>query len=285
LINIGDFNNLKIARKTGFGYYLDAETGRMGDDILLPLGNTEGVDFESGDEVSAFIYRDSSDRIVATLKKPEAKVGDIAYLKVVSKTKIGSFISIGLERDVFVPLKEENFKLEPGKSYLFYIYVDKTGRLAATTFIDRYLLPSENYNIGDEVLATAYGYQTNGSVMMAVENKYIGVILRNEYFSPIVPGEKVSVRIKKIYEDGKLGLTPRKAAPVERKELEDKILEYLESHDGFMPFNDKSSPEEIKEVFHESKNYFKNALGGLMKQRLITQDEEGTRLIGGKVHA
>lgn len=284
MINIGEYNNLKVARKTGFGYYLSADTGRLGDDVLLPFGNCGDRELENGDDVNAFIYRDSSDRIIATLKTPEAKVGDIAYLKVVSKTKIGSFVSIGLERDVFVPLKEENFKLEPGKSYLFYIYVDKTGRLAATTFIDEYLLANEFYNIGDEVSATAYGYQTNGSVMVAVENKYRGVILRNEYFAPIVPGEKISIRIKKIYEDGKLGLTPRKVASMERKELEDKILDYLEAHDGFMPFNDKSSPEEIKEVFHESKNYFKNALGGLMKKKLITQDESGTRLIGGKVH-
>lgn len=282
MINIGDYSNLKIARKTGFGYYLDAGTGRMGDDILLPLGNTDGREFDNGEEVNAFIYRDSADRVVATLKHPAAKAGDIAYLSVVSKTKIGSFINIGLERDVFVPFKEENFKLEVGKSYLFYIYVDKTGRLAATTFIDNYLITDEQYKIGDEVSATAYGYQTNGSVMMAVEDKYQGVILRNEYFSPIVPGERINVRIKKIYEDGKLGLTPRKVASIERKELEDVILDYLKSHDGFMPFNDKSSPEEIKEVFHESKNYFKNALGGLMKKRLIVQDEKGTKLMEKK---
>lgn len=282
MINIGDYNNLKVARQTGFGFYLDAGTGKLGDDILLPQGNLNGEEIQVGNEVNAFIYRDSDDRLVATLRNPAAKVGDIAYLRVVSKTKIGTFVDFGLERDIFVPIKEENYKLEPGKSYLFYIYVDKTGRLAATTFIDKYLVPNDIYAVGVEVPGTVYGYQTNGSVMVAVENRCRGVILKNEYFASITPGEVINLRVKKIYEDGKLGLTPRKAASEERQELEHKILDYLKEQNGFMPFNDKSSPEEIKEVFHESKNYFKNALGGLMKKRLIVQDEHGTRLVGEK---
>lgn len=278
MIDIGKFNLLKVARKADFGYYLDAGTGNTSDDILLPNGSTLGQDLEIGSEVETFIYRDSKDRLISTLKKPYAEVGDIAYLKVISKTEIGSFIDIGLERDVLVPRKEEDYKLEKGKSYLFYLYVDKTGRIAATAFIDKYLMPNEIYSVGDEVGGISYGYQTNGSVMVAVEKKYRGVILKNEYFSPILPGDSIKLYVKKLYEDGKLGLTPRKAPGVERIELEDKILEYLNSNNGFMPFNDKSSPEAIKEVFHESKNYFKNALGGLMKKGVVTQDENGTNL-------
>ncbi|MDP4146290.1 MAG: S1-like domain-containing RNA-binding protein [Bacillota bacterium] len=278
MINIGKFNNLRIARQSDFGYYLDAETGNTSDDILLPLNSALEKELKIEDRVDAFIYRDSKDRLIATLKTPYAQVGDIAYLRVAEITKIGAFIDIGLERDILVPIKEQNYLLENDQKYLFYIYVDKTGRLAATTYIDEYLENTEDYRVGDDVEGIAYGFQTNGSVMVAVEYKYRGVILKHEYFSRIKPGDFIQLRVKKHYEDGKMSLTPRKAPKDERLELQDTILDYLKANNGFMPYNDKSSPEDIKRVFHQSKNYFKNALGGLMRQGLIDQDENGTKL-------
>lgn len=278
MINIGDFNKLKVVRKADFGYYLDAGTGRTGDDILLPNKSALGNELNIDDEVEAFIYRDSKDRLIATLKKPLATAGDLAYLKVVSTTKIGSFVDFGLERDILVPFKEKLYGLLNNKSYLFYIYLDKTGRIAATTDIDRYLEDTDKYSVGDSVTGTVYGFQTNKSVMVAVDNMYKGVILKNEYYSDIQHGDVLDLTVIKIYEDGKLGLTPRKAGKIQRTELQDTILEYLKDHDGFMPFNDKSSPDEIYDTFHVSKNNFKNSLGGLMKRNLIAQDEKGTKL-------
>jgi len=282
MIKVGEYNNLKVVRTPEFGYFLDAETGDTDDDVLLPSKSAQGKELNIGDEVEAFIYRDSEDRIIATLKTPLAKVGDIAYLKVASKTNFGHFIDFGLERDIFVPIKEQNYNIEVGKSYLFFIYLDKSSRIAATTFIERYLDYAVDYRIGDEISGIAYGFQTNGSVLVAVDGKYQAVILKNEYFTSIILGNELKLRIKKIYEDGKLGLTPRKAAVIERTELEEEILKYLMKHDGSMAFNDKSSPVDIKETFHESKNYFKNALGGLMRKGLVTQDENGTQLIDKK---
>ena len=286
MINIGKFNTLKVARKTDFGYYLDAGTGSTRDDVLLPDNSTAGKELSVGDEVKAFIYRDSRDRIIATLNEPLAQVGDIAYLKAVSKTKVGIFVSLGLEKDVLVPFKEQQYNLEINKSYLFYIYVDKTGRIAGTTDIDRYLInmdpedetERDKYRIGDEVSGIVYGFQTNNSAMIAVDKTYRGVILNNEYFSELKEGDELNLRIIRIYEDGKLGLTSRKRPVDERLSLEEQILDYLKNNDGFMVLNDKSSPDDIRKVFNQSKNYFKNALGGLMKRGLIVQDEKGTRL-------
>lgn len=278
MISIGDFNRLKIARQTDFGWFLDAGTGSTKDDILLPNNNSLGQEFNIGDEVEAFIYRDSKDRLVATLKKPLAKVGDLAYLKVVSTTKIGSFINFGLEKDILVPLKEKLYGLQDNKSYLFYIYLDKTGRIAATTDVDRFLDTTDKYKIGDAVAGTVYGFQTNRSAMIAVDNLYRGVILHNEYFTDLHHGDVLELTVNKIYEDGRLGLTPRKSARVEVGSLQQTILEYLKAHGGSMPLNDKTSPEDIYETFHISKNYFKQALGGLMKKNLITQDSNGTKL-------
>lgn len=278
MINIGDLNNLKVVRRAEFGYYLGAGTDNTSDDILLPMKSTLGRALNIDDEVEAFVYRDSSDRLISTLKKPLAKVGDLAYLKVIDMTTIGSFIEIGLERDVLVPFKEENYKLETGRKYLFYIYLDKTGRIAATTFVDKYLYDTDSYNIDDEVEGTVYGIQTNGTVMVAVDDIYRGVILRNENYMNLTPGDRVKVRVKKYYEDGKMDLTVRKPRLEERDIVEEQILEYLKCSNGAMPYNDKSSPDEIKQVFKTSKNAFKRALGGLMKSDLILQDEEGTRL-------
>lgn len=278
MINIGDFNILKIVRKADFGYYLDAGTGKTSDDILLPNKSALNRDLNIGEEVEAFIYRDSKDRLIATLKKPLAKVGDLAYMRVVSTTKIGSFIDFGLEKDILVPHKEKLYGLKDGNSYLFYIYLDKTGRIAATTDIEAHLKTPSPYKTGATVKGIAYGFQTNKSVNVAVDKQYKGVILYNEYFTEIQYGDELELYVNKNYEDGRLGLTPRKGAGVEVGALQDVILEYLNNHDGFMPYNDKTPPEEIYKVFHESKKYFKNSLGGLMKKNLITQDETGTRL-------
>jgi uncharacterized protein len=278
MIKIGDINSLKVVRRADFGYYLGAETDSTDDDVLLPMKSTVGRALKIDDEVEAFIYRDTSDRLIATLKRPLAKVGDLAYLKVVDMTTIGSFVEIGLERDILVPFKEENYTLETGKKYLFYIYLDKTGRLAATTFIDKYLYDTDTYNIDDEVEGTVYGIQTNGTLMIAIDDIYRAVILKNENYTTIIPGDRLSVRVKKYYEDGKMDVTARKPRLEERDVVEEQILEYLTKCDGSMPYNDKSSPDDIKKTFKTSKNSFKRALGGLMKGDLITQDEDGTKL-------
>ncbi|KYH35603.1 hypothetical protein CLTEP_05470 [Clostridium tepidiprofundi DSM 19306] len=279
MVKIGEINALKVIRICDFGYYLDANTGNTDDDILLPKKSALDKELEVGQEVEAFIYKDSRDRIIATLKEPKAKVGEIAYLEVVDSTKIGYFIDFGLERDILVPFKEVAYKLEVGKKYLFYIYLDKTERIAATTYVDKHLHNTNAYDIGTEVTATVYGIQTNGSLMVAIDDTFRGVILKNEYFNHIKPGERLYVRIKKYYEDGKMGVTPRKTRLEEMSDIEYKILDYLNSKGGFMKFNDKSSPQEIKETFQTSKNTFKRALGALMKKGRISQDESGTSLI------
>ena len=233
---------------------------------------------EVGDTVKAFIYKDSEDRPSATLIYPKATVGQIAYLKVVAHTKIGSFIDIGLPKDILVPFSAKTYDLEKGNRYLFYIYLDKTGRLAATTDIDQYLTTDHEYNVGDSVTGVVYGFQTNNSAMVCVDNKYAGVILHNEYFEDLKIGDELNLKVIKIYEDDKLGLTPRQDRKEELDSLESKILSYLEGADGSMRFNDKSTPDEIAKVFNSSKKNFKRALGVLMKKNLITQDENGTYL-------
>ncbi|WP_315122385.1 S1-like domain-containing RNA-binding protein [uncultured Clostridium sp.] len=279
MIQVGDYNKLKVNRKTKIGYYLDAGTGDLNDDILLPFKECLEKEFEADDEIIVFIYRDSKDRLVATLREPLAKVGDVAYLKVKENTQIGTFLDMGIDRDLFVPLKEHKYRLNEEKSYLFYVYEDKTGRLAATVDVEEHLEIAEGYKIGDEVIGTICGLYRSENLLIAIEDKYKGIMLKNEYFISVNNGDKIKLKVKRIYEDGTLGVTTRVTGKEERTQLQEEILKYLEANGGFMPFNDNSTPEDIKETFKASKNYFKRALGGLMKKGLITQDENGTKLI------
>lgn len=280
MINIGEYNLLEVKREKDFGFYL-GDAGR--ETVLLPKSVLEGRKIEVGDNVEVFVYRDSKDRPIATFKKPLVTVGEVGYLKVVFQSEFGAFIDFGLDRDIFVPLKEQRFKLHTGTKYLFYIYLDKTGRLAATTDVENYILNAKEeeveYKVGDEVVAQVYGKTENGSVYVAIEGKYKGLILANEYYTEIYPGTEMKLRVKRLYEDGIIGLTPRKTRLNERDQIKEDILKYLKKNGGFMPFNDKSSPEDIKATFNTSKNYFKMALGGLMKDGKIVQEKEGTKLI------
>ena len=278
MIKIGDYNKLEVKREANFGFFLDGKTNNSKDDILLHNRLLNKTKIQVGDVVDAFIYIDSEGRRSATLVPTKAKVDEVAYLKVVAHTKIGSFIDIGLQKDILVPFSAKTYDLEKGQRYLFYIYLDKSGRLAATTDIDSHLTTDHTYNVGDSVEGIVYGFQTNNSAMVCVDNKYAGVILHNEYFTELKIGDKLNLNVIKIYEDGKLGLTPRQSRKEELDTLEVSIMNYLEGNDGYMRFNDKSTPEEIATVFNTSKKNFKRALGVLMKKGLISQDENGTNL-------
>ena len=279
MLRIGEYNKMKVDREKDFGFYLRELDGRA--EVLLPKSLLEGNKVSVGDEVEVFIYRDSKDRALATFKKPLAKAFDVAYLKVVQQSEFGAFIDFGLDRDIFVPLKEQRYKLHTGKKYLFYIYVDKTGRLAATTEVEPYIEVAEEgtFKVGDEVIAMVFSKTLSGTLNVAINAKYRGLVLPNEYYNEVHPGYEMNLRVKRIYEDGVIGLTPRKTRLNERDELQEKIVAYMRKNGGFMEFNDKSNPEDIKAVFGTSKNYFKMALGGLMKAGKLTQDKEGSRLI------
>ena len=279
MLNIGDYNTLRVDREKDFGFYLRDLSSK--EDVLLPKSLCEGMGIEVGQDITVFIYRDSKDRPIATFKKPLAKVGDVAYLKVVHQGEFGAFADFGLDRDILIPLKEQRYKLHTGKKYLFYIYVDKTGRLAATTEVEPYIDVAEEgtFKVGDEVTAMVFSKTPSGTLNVAIDATYRGLVLPNEYYDEVHPGYEMKLRVKRVYEDGVIGLTPRKTRLNERDELQDKIVTYMRKNGGFMEFNDKSNPEDIRAIFGTSKNYFKMALGGLMKAGKLAQDAEGSRLL------
>ncbi|QEK12864.1 S1 RNA-binding domain-containing protein [Crassaminicella thermophila] len=277
MIEVGKFNKLKVANIVQIGAYLDAMTDNPNDNILLP-NNQLPDNIKVGDILDVFIYRDSKDRLIATRKKPFAQVGELAYLKVVQTTKIGAFLDWGLEKDLFLPFGEQKYKVQSGRSYLVYIYVDKSNRLSATTDVEKYLKTDSPYKQGDRVKGTVYKIKKDIGAFVAVDNKYIGLIPKNEYFHDIRNGDEIEVRITKVREDGKLNLSTRKAAYKQMATDADIILEKIKEEGGFLKLHDKSAPEQIKYHLKMSKSAFKRAVGRLLKENKVEQTEDGLKL-------
>ncbi|EDS77632.1 CvfB family protein [Clostridium massiliodielmoense] len=277
MIEIGKIQSLKVSNIANIGAYLDAATGEQNDNILLP-NNQLPESIEEGDEVEVFVYRDSEDRLIATRKTPLIQVGELAVLKVKDTTRIGAFVDIGLERDVLLPFKEQKYKVLPGKEYLVGMYIDKSGRLTATTYVSKFLSSDSPYKKEEWVKGTIYSINKEIGALVAVDNKYKGLIPRSEVYNELKIGDTVECRIIRVRDDGKLDLGTREVAYKQMDSDSEMILEKLKKYDGFMSLNDKSNPEEIKERLKISKAAFKRAIGRLLKEEKIVQTEKGIKL-------
>ena len=248
MIEIGKVQTLKIANFTSFGAYLDAGTGVRHDNILLPIKQVP-EDSKEGDALEVFIYRDSEERLIATRKKVLAQLGELDYLKVTAKTQIGAFLDIGLERDLFLPFHEQKFPIKVGKSYLVKVYLDKSQRLSATTEIYEYLSAESTYQKNDKVVGTVYSMNPEMGAFVAVDNKYMGLIPVNEYFSELLEGDQVEARVIRVREDGKLDLSLRDLSYIQMDQDTLKILQGIKDYEGFLALNDKSSPSKLRAAY------------------------------------
>lgn len=276
MIQVGKFNRLKVLKHVDFGIYLDG-----GDDgeILLPLRYMP-ENCEVGDEVDVFICFDSDDRLMATTEKPKAMVGDFALLKVVATTPVGAFLDWGLPKDLFLPFAEQTRALRVGQEILVYIYVDKSDRLSASMRLERNIEKTDaNYKEGQPVNLIIAG-RTDLGFKAIIENRHWGVLYGNEVFMPLHQGQRIPGYIKKMRDDGKIDLSLQQTGHKSAAEdVGPKILNLLKERNGFLAINDKTPPEEIYRLFGVSKKKYKIALGGLYKQRLISVDDDGIRLV------
>jgi len=252
----------------------------LGDEILLP-GKYLPQNAEIGDTLDVFVYLDSEDRLIATTLKPYATVGDFAWLKIVSNSEYGAFAYWGLEKDLFIPFREQRQKTIPENFYLVYIYLDEeSGRIAGSTKYYKYLeSETSHFEIGQEVNILVHE-RTEIGFHAIIDNKMNGLIYKNEIFNTRVrPGTKTKAYIKQIREDGKIDLTLQKQGFSSVVDFSDKVLEALSKNNGFLGLTDKSSPELIYETFGVSKKVFKKAVGTLYKQRKIKLEKDGIELI------
>ena len=268
MIRLGESQELVIVKKVDFGVYLAVSTEENRERVLLPARQVpEGSNV--GDRLEVFIYRDSEDRLIAATRIPKLQMGQTAELKVAQTGKLGAFLDWGLEKDLFLPFKEQRGKVQEGDEVLVSLYIDKSDRLCATMDVYDNLRTDSPYGKDDRVKGRVYEISDNFGAFVAVDNLYSGLIPQKELYGTVELGKDVEARVIQVREDGKLTLGIRDKAYLQMDKDAEKIMALIEQNGGMLPFTDKASPERIKQETGMSKNEFKRAVGRLLKERKI----------------
>jgi len=279
MLKLGETQQLEIAKKVEFGVYLtDPEEGKPQERVLLPLRQVP-AGTEKGDLVEVFLYKDSKDRLISTTNRPLLELNQVKALRVAQTGKMGAFLDWGLEKDLFLPFREQTRKVKEGDECLVALYIDKSERLCATMKVYHYLKTGSPYKKNDQVDGIVYEISKNFGAFVAVDDCYSGLIPKKEFFGELQPGDRIRARVTGVKEDGKLDLSIREKAVVQISIDAQKILETIDSFDGVLPFNDKASPEVIRREMGMSKNEFKKAVGHLLKEKRIEITEKSIRLL------
>lgn len=283
-MRLGYMQTLVAVKKTDFGLFLtdiekkDDKNRALGDEVLLPK-NQVTEDMRVGSEIEVFLYKDSEDRMIATRLVPYIKIGEIKKLKVKEVNKIGAFLDWGLPKDLLLPFKEQIYEIKPGDEILVTVYIDLSDRLCATMDLYSRLSLLPPYQKDDMVKGTVYQVHEQFGAYVAVDNKYSALVPKKELHRELKPGDEIEARVLEVKEDGKLDLSLRQKAYVQMDADSALILDKLKQAGGSLPYQDKSSAEEIKEEFNLSKAAFKRAIGRLYKERAIVIEKDGIRLV------
>lgn len=274
MMKLGEKQILTVVKKVDFGVYLGSDEER----VLLPKKQVpEGL--EPGDPVEVFLYKDSSDRLIATTNEPKITMGKLAVLEVADVGRIGAFLDWGLEKDLLLPFREQTVKVEKKDRCLVGLYVDKSGRLCATMKVYPMLRTDSPYQKDDVVKGTVYGVSREYGVFVAVDNQYSALIPRKDVYGKMTIGQSVEARVTAVKADGKLDLSIKHKIPEQMDEDARKIMERIEGSGGELLFTDKADPELIRAEFGMSKAAFKRAVGKLLKERKIKIDEEQGKIL------
>ena len=283
-MRLGYTQTLVAVKKTDFGLFLtdiekkDDKNRALGDEVLLPK-NQVTEDMRVGSEIEVFLYKDSEDRMIATRLVPYIKIGEIKKLKVKEVNKIGAFLDWGLTKDLLLPFKEQIYDIKSGDEILVTVYIDLSDRLCATMDLYSRLSLLPPYQKDDMVKGTVYQVHEQFGAYVAVDNKYSALVPKKELHCELKPGDEIEARVLEVKEDGKLDLSLRQKAYVQMDADSALILDKLKQAGGSLPYQDKSSAEEIKEEFNLSKAAFKRAIGRLYKERVIVIEKDGIRLV------
>ena len=274
MIQLGEFQDLYIVKKKEFGVYVNDQKETTEGSILLPVKQVP-KDAQIGDKISCFIYKDSEDRPIATVHIPKITLGAIRPLRVKEVSSIGAFLDWGLEKDLFLPFKEQLGRIRAGKEYLVSLYIDKSSRLCATMKIGQLLSTDHSFHVNEWVMGTVYNIHPEHGAFVAVEDKYLGRIPKKEIHGKLSIGEQLQLRITSIFPDGKLSLSPHEKAYLQMDRDAKLVMDTIDSYDGCLPFNDKVKPEIIDRELGISKNAFKRAVGRLLKEDKIVITKTG----------
>ena len=273
MLQAGSFYTLEVIKHVDFGIYLMFND----EEILMPKRFVpDGI--QEGDTIEAFVYHDNDGRLIATTQEPYGEVGDIVMMEVAGKTKQGAFLKWGIMKDLFLPLSQQRSIIREGGKYLVYIYVDEqTGRIAASEYISRYLNNEElTVQEGDEVDLIVWR-KTDIGFAVIINNAHEGLVHDNELFQDLSIGQQLKGYIKSIQEGNKINVSLGKKGYQRIESETDKVWRMLQENNGYLPYHDKSDPDEIYDYFQMSKRAFKMATGALYKQRKITFTKTGIK--------
>ena len=273
---LGEVQELQIVKMVDFGAYLAELDGE--ERVLLPKKQLP-EDAKIGDRMEVFLYKDSQDRLIATTREPRLTVGEVAELKVVNVSKMGAFLDWGLEKDLFLPYRQQTKRVKEGETVLVSLYVDKSERLCATMNVYKELHSDAPYKVGDDVEGIAYEQSDKFGIFVAVDGIYSAIIPKHEVYGDVAVGDRIHARVTKVREDGRLNLSVREKAHVQMLPDMDKILKLLQEYGGVLPFTEKADPEVIRRETGMSKNEFKRAVGHLYKERKIQINDGKIRLV------
>jgi len=275
MIQIGRTYNLDVVKETDFGVYLDAEN--LGE-VLLPSKHVPN-DLSIDDSIKVFLYLDSEDRPIATTQTPKAEVGEFAYLEVTDNTPVGAFLDWGLDKDVLVPFAEQHRPMAVGDYYLVYLYLDNEDRIAATSWVDKVIDEDEEHDFHPQQrVDLIIGNSTDLGFKAIINHSHWGLLYQDEVDQRLSFGQSIPGYIKRVREDGKIDLSLKSGQQI-RDSHSQVVHDYLRDHNGFAPVHDKSPPDEISNLLGMSKGQFKKAVGALYKQRVITIEKDGIRLV------
>jgi predicted RNA-binding protein (virulence factor B family) len=279
MLTYGKYNTLKVSRRTENGFYLTELTGDESlEEVLLP-NKFISSKMKEGEEVEVFVYKDSEDRPVATTQKPLAQVGEAAYLLVKEVNNIGAFLDWGLDKDLFLPYREQAEKVEPGRHYLVYIFFDfASKRVVATTNLNKFIKNKDVTVKQNDEVDLLITYENEVGIRVIINGKHWGILFKNEIFSKIEKGSHMRGFVKKIREDGKIDVALQKQGIAAAKDVTQVLLDKLKEHKGYLPLSDVTPPEVIHEMLGISKKNFKKAVGLLYKEGKIELKENLIKL-------
>lgn len=277
MLKFGTKQVLVMVKQVAFGIYLAESVKNTDERVLLPKKQVPD-EMEIGDPIEVFLYKDSEDRPIATVNEPKLTLGQVARLKVSAVSRIGAFLEWGLEKDLFLPFREQTAPVKEGDEALVSLYLDKSERLCATMKLYPFLQTDSPYVKDDEVTGTVYEISDNFGAFVAVDDKYSALIPRKEYVKDIAVAARITARVAQVKEDGKLDLSVRQKAHLQMDEDAQRLLALLAENGGRLSIHDKSSPQEIRAVTAMSKNEFKRAVGRLYKEHKIALGQDGISL-------
>ena len=274
-MKIGEYNELEVIKQLDFGIYLKADN----EEILMPA-KWVPTGTKIGDLLNVFLFLDSEDRLIATTIKPLATANSFAFLEVKQVNDFGAFMNWGMDKDLLVPFREQNGKMIEGNSYVVFVFVDEmTNRMVGSARLNRFIEPATDDVRENDLVDLLIYSETPLGFNAIINNRFSGLIYKNEIYESIRVGDKVKGFIKTIREDGKIDLRLQKSGYELVDDVKWRILNLLKDSNGLLPLNDDSTPEEIKAKLQISKKAFKKAIGALYKERLVKLTAKGIELV------